>query len=206
LTNDPPGVIRSNIVLEGGNCVRYGDKAIVTDFIYKNNYQYKRKVIVDRIEKLLQAQLIVVPHEPYELTGHIDGMVRWIDEKNVFVNRMLDLEFEDKLVSVLLKHGLNCHAFPCSYRKFKPIKRKDFYKKYPDADAFQPSPGYYINYLHVGNLILYPSFDMEDDVACEQLLQQHFPDCVVKGINCYELSLWGGLIHCVTMNYKGPLC
>jgi agmatine deiminase len=193
----------SGLGLDGGNVVRYGDRAIVTDIVYLHNQWLTKKKLRAALEDVLDAEVIVIPKEPYEITGHADGMVRWIDDKTVFVNDTIDKKFVEKLIGVLARHGLECILFPCSYDKFPVIKRKEFYQKYPEADTFQPSPGWYINYLMVKGLIIVPSYGIEDDEAPVELLRKHFPDYAIEQAECYDVGYLGGGINCITWGCKG---
>lgn len=196
-------IVESNIVLDGGNCVRYGDKAIITDIVFRHNREMKKKVVLAELERLLEAQVIIVPKEPWEITGHSDGMVRWIDDKTVFVNDTTDKKFVEKLSGILTnKYGLNCVLFPCSYEDIPVINRKTFYKQYPDADTYQPSQGWYINYLRVSDLIIVGNYGVAKDKDAVAILKQYLPECRVGSVDCRDIGNLGGGLHCCTMNYR----
>ena len=202
-----PNLTHSNIIFEGGNCVRHKDKTIATDIIFKQNPEYKQVDLLRELENLLQTQLIIIPHEPYDTLGHSDGMVRWVDGCNVFVNEYSNRKFLERLMDSLFKHNLGCILFPFTYDKMLRIKRGSFREIYRDADEYHPAPGYYINYLHVDSLIITPTFGFEADKEAIGKLQAYFPMCQVVPIDCYTLSMEGGLINCISMNYSGrKLC
>jgi agmatine/peptidylarginine deiminase len=196
------GLTYSDIVLDGGNCERFGEKAIITNIVYRHNHWLKKKRIIDMLEKLLDAEIIIIPHEPYDNLGHADGILKWIDDKTVFVEDFDNKKYLEKLCAVLMKHGLEPILFPYTYNQMPKVTEKQFRKKYPEADDFNPGYGYYINYLHVKNLILVPQFGIEEDSKALALLKKYLPNNTIKGINCSDLSMEGGLINCVTMNYK----
>lgn len=199
-----PNLTYSDIVLDGGNCVSHGDKTIVTDLIFKHNRDYNKKSLVKELESLLQTQLIIIPHEPYDRLGHADGIVRWIDEKTVFVSNFTDKEYIKKLLKSL--DGFNIILFPCTIDNYN-INRAKFRIAYPFADEYNPAPGYYINYLHIDNIILVSTFNTDDDEFAIQLLKKYFPTCELVPIYSYNLAMEGGLLNCVTMNYHGrKLC
>lgn len=51
-------VTQSDIVLDGGNVISCGEKAIVTDKIFKENPHYGRTDLIDTLSDLLEAELI----------------------------------------------------------------------------------------------------------------------------------------------------
>ena len=79
-----------DILLEGGNVVQSGDKIIMTDAIFRENEikedKKKQGVLIQRVEKLLECQLIIIPHQPDDTLAHSDGVVRFLDHNTVLVN------------------------------------------------------------------------------------------------------------------------
>ena len=81
------GCLRSEIVLDGGNVVGWGDRAIMTDKVFRENPGRSRKVVAEDLRNDLGlAELIVVPGEPDDPIGHSDGMVCWLGERSVLIN------------------------------------------------------------------------------------------------------------------------
>jgi agmatine/peptidylarginine deiminase len=200
----------SGLGLDGGNVVRYGDRAIVTDIIYLHNKWLTKKKLRAALEDVLDAEVIVIPHEPYDSLGHADGIVKWIDDKTVFINdykswyrdSSYQSRYGDRLMANLEKHGLKVITFPYVFSRCPKMSEKDFRVKYPQADDFNPGFGYYINYLQVKGLILVPQFGIEQDSEPIKLLKRHFPDCTVEGIECADLSMEGGLLNCCTYQMR----
>ena len=76
-----------NLVLDGGNFVRLGGKAIMTDKIFRENPLKTKTEIAEIIkQKCALNKLIIIPIQPYDMLGHSDAMVRWIDEDSVLIN------------------------------------------------------------------------------------------------------------------------
>jgi len=197
-----PNIVRSEIVLDGGNCVRHGDKAIITDIIFRHNKDFKKKDLLANLESLLESQVIIVPHEPYDPLSHADGIAKWIDDKTVFVEDFDDKRYLDRLLTALGKHNLEVVLFPLAYDQAPKMSAREFRKLYPEGDTWNCGYGYYINYLQTKGLILCPQFGIEEDRKVIAMLKKYFPDNFVEGIECTGLSMEGGLIHCVTMAYQ----
>jgi agmatine deiminase len=81
------GVRRSEIVLDGGNVVAWGDRVIVTDKVFGENPEFAREDVVASLKADLGlGELIVIPREPYDPIGHSDGMACWLGDRSVLVN------------------------------------------------------------------------------------------------------------------------
>jgi agmatine deiminase len=82
---------KSSIVIDSGNVVKHKRKAILTTKIFKENPSYKEYDLVNEIKRLLDLdQVIIIPQEPGDSVGHSDGMVRFIDDRTVLVNKYPD--------------------------------------------------------------------------------------------------------------------
>ncbi len=56
----------------------------------------------------------------------------------------------------------------------------------------------YVNFYVANDVVLVPEYnDPQDEVALE-IIQGLYPDRIAMGINCQNMLLWGGMVHCVT--------
>ncbi len=96
----------TDIVLDGGNVIKCGDKVIMTDKIFKENPNYGSDELISTLEDLLQSQLIIIPWDKYEIYGHADGMVRFINGNTVLLNNYInfDTDLRNLLLAVLNNH------------------------------------------------------------------------------------------------------
>ncbi len=60
----------------------------------------------------------------------------------------------------------------------------------------------YINFLQVGNKIIMPKFGIEEDEFAEKYIRSAFPYCTIRAIDCRNIVLKGGGLHCITWNIK----
>ncbi|HKM94983.1 MAG TPA: agmatine deiminase family protein [Prolixibacteraceae bacterium] len=175
--------------LEGGNVVNWSDKAIITDRIFDENPKYTSKAqLISELEELLEVEIIVIPQIKSDMTGHADGLVRFVDQNTVLGN---DREHEYKywkngINKVLEKHGINYIDIP-----FFEYKEKE----YPDNAI-----GCYVNYLEVDDLIVLPIFEIENnkDEKVYELFLQIFQDRKIETINYNPIGCLGGLLNCTT--------
>ena len=179
-----------NLVLDGGNFVRLGSKAIMTDKIFIENPSKTKSEIIEIIkQKCALNELIIIPRQPYDMLGHSDGMVRWIDENSVLVNDFSNesKSFNDRLVKSLKKHGL----------KIKFLKYGEgFFSKTRDWGA-------YLNSIKIKDILIVPIYGIvDDDVAVEQI-KKIYSGCSVETINLREIIELGGALHCITVEKFG---
>jgi len=185
----------SSLIIDGGNVIKFGNKVVLTDRIFSDNNVSKGNLkLINQIEKLLKAQVIIIPAEEDDIIGHADGMVRFISENTVLVNdytrTKTSKKFQKELYNVLAKNELEIKLIPYfPDEKWKPKTKYDV----------APATGVYINYLQVKESLFLPQFNNreQDDMATEQF--ELFFKKVVK-INCQELALGGGLLNCASWN------
>lgn len=179
----------SKINLDGGNIVNWDDRAIITDRIFDENSKYpsKTKLIAD-IEKLLEVEIIIIPQIKSDMTGHADGLVRFVD-RNTLLGNNRNLEYKywrNGINKILKQHGIDYIDIPF-------LDHKE--KKYPDHAI-----GCYVNYLEVQDLIVLPIFETPNNKDTEvfNLFKEIFPDRKIETINFNAVGLFGGLLNCTT--------
>lgn len=182
--------IFSDINLDGGNVVMYGNKAIITDRIFSENPEWPEENLIAELANLLECEIIIIPaYKPeYDFTGHADGMMRFVDSNTVLVNN-LDQDFvymKNSIIKALDKANLNYINFPWFEHKIK--------------DNTDHAIGIYLNYLEVGNLIIMPIFGVDGNRDAEALakLKEVFPDKTIETIDYNDVALTGGILNCTT--------
>lgn len=201
LQSDPKEVCKANnikpqfskINLDGGNVVNWSDRAIITDRVFDENPEYlsKNKLIAE-IEKLLKVEIIVIPQIKSDMTGHADGMVRFVDRNTLLGNnREQEYKYWKNGINKILKEkGIEYIDIP-----FLDHKEKN----YPDHAI-----GCYVNYLEVENLIVIPIFETEKnkDQEVYDKFKEIFPNRKIETINYNEIGFFGGLLNCTTWTIK----
>lgn len=181
----------SPLILDGGNVIKAKDKVIVTDRVFKDNlYQFgSESRILQQLEKDLGCKVIIIPEYPHELTGHVDGLIRFIDDDTVFINETYaepEKEWLRKFLHVLTENNLLHIKLPC------PMTGKQI-----TAD------GLYINYLHVGDLIVVPQFKMKEDKIALQTFKEIFGNKnSVVPFDARWISKHGGVLNCASWTVK----
>ncbi len=183
--------IKSEIILDGGNIVCSEKKAIITDRVFSDNKEIPKVRLIDMLCKLLEVdEIIIIPNQPFDIFGHADGMLRFIDENTVLVNDFSEEReyFRKKLRKALDKYHLE--QIPFTYTPSKEV----------NADKIPSAAGTYINYLHIGKMILMPTFGIPEDEKAYQQLSRIFASFTIETINAVEIANEGGVLNCIGWN------
>lgn len=207
-------IVESSIILDGGNVVRSPDgKRVIMCMqtlldngliLYQESTGKKWKDITERLENLLEAKVVWIPTEPGDYLGHSDGECVWIDNDAVFVNdfrSMRDAEYRDyqrHVKELLEEDDIETVPFPNAFDLDREITEERFRQEHPHADDFNSGYGFYLNFLKLDNLILYPTFGIDRDERCLDALLDAWPDAKCVGIDCGYLAEEGGLLHCIS--------
>ena len=97
----------TDIVLDGGNVIKCGQKVIMTDkVLLENNTRYKKDELLATLDKLFEAEVVLIPWDRYDEYGHADGMVRYIEGNRVLMNNYVDFDpnLRKRLLAALTPH------------------------------------------------------------------------------------------------------
>lgn len=178
-----------DLIIDGGNFVRYKNKAIMTDKIFKENPSKSKDEIISTIKSICRLnELIIIPKQPYDIYGHSDSMVRWIDESSVLVNDFSNENdvFYQKLLKTLKSH----------YLKIKTMKYSD------DFFTKQRNWGAYLNFIKIHNILIVPTYGIKEDELALNQLKNIFTNCLIESIELNEIITQGGAMHCITSEKK----
>lgn len=175
---------RTNIILDGGNVIKCGDKAILTDKVFRENPDIPKEKLISKLELLLNAEVVFIPWDRHEMFGHADGMVRYIKGDTVLINNYVDYDpyFRTKLIDALSGHfkveELCYHSPRCSSMSWA-----------------------YLNFLQVKKCIFVPGLRTKEDPMAIRQIQDFYPDHqVIRIDNCQDLVRDGGALNCISWN------
>ena len=183
--------VKSDIVLDGGNLVRCGSKAVLTSKIFRENPRCTETELLHTLEELLHIDnIIIIPPEPGDWLGHADGMVRFLDENTVLINdysRQKNKEHCINLRMSLRNAGLELIEIP-----YNP------YGNQSEIDA----KGVYINFLRMKDLVLVPVFGLDEDEKAVSKVRDLFKGSTVDTVRSDEIAKDGGVLNCISWNIK----
>lgn len=190
----------NDILLDGGNVIKVGNYAVCCDKVISEFSRGKSTRCLN-FENTLQSlalhlgvdKILLIPTHPIDFTGHADGVLRYINEQTVFINKYSDdPKLEPSNYSCKLKIALHNIGLKYITMPYNP------YQNSRDDDA----TGLYINYLQVGDAILLPQFNLPEDEEAIQTIKINFPDCRIYPVRCNELAKDGGVLNCIGWQVK----
>lgn len=108
-------VTYSDINLDGGNVVfsPSRERAVITDRVFSENPDLDEDTLLNELEKLLEAEVVMIPSLKSDMTGHADGVVRFVNENTVIGNTSpYKNGYEQKVKKTLKKCGISVIDFP----------------------------------------------------------------------------------------------
>ena len=178
-------IVYSDINLDGGNVVFSPSKtkAIISDRVFMENWNYSSAELVRELERLLEAQVIIIPSLRSDMTGHADGMVRFVDENTTIGNASHSLfGLEAHIKAALRNHGIEVYDFP-----------------YFDSKG-DSAVGCYLNFLDTEKTLFLPVFDADTDNEAIETAKNIFNKMIVP-VNINEIAVDGGVLNCISWEY-----
>lgn len=175
-------IVYSDINLDGGNVVFSPSKtkAVISDRIFLENWNYSSAELVRELERLLEAQVIIIPSLRSDMTGHADGMVRFVDENTVVGNAPLSpFGLESRIKTTLCNHGIEVYDFP-----------------YFDSKG-DSAIGCYLNFLETEHHLFLPVYDADTDSEAIETAKNIFNKMIVP-VNINEIAEQGGVLNCIS--------
>ncbi len=179
---------KSSIVLDGGNIIRAASKVGICDKVFSENQHLGKSQLTNELLGLLETdQIIFIPWDRNDFTGHADGMVRFVDNNTVLINEPTNEnhEIEKQLRSILKDARLDIIEIPYM----------------PTCDpTFVSAKGLHLNYLQMKQAIIVPIFNQSTDDKAIRLLENIFEGQKIVAMDCNEISAEGGVLNCISWN------
>ena len=175
-------VTYSNINLDGGNVVFSPSKtkAVITDRVFSENPEYDKNTLLLELENLLEAEIIIIPSLKSDMTGHADGVVRFVNDNTMIGNDSpYKNGYEQKVKRVLKKHGISVMDFP-----------------YFDSAGIS-AVGSYLNFLETDKHIFLPIFGSVQDETAVKRAKEIF-DKKIVAVNINSIAEDGGVLNCIS--------
>ena len=174
-------VCDSDINLDGGNVVFSPSKrrVIISDRVFSENPERERAGLIRELEKQLEAEVLLIPSLRSDMTGHADGMVRFVDETTVIGNAVpFKKGFEQRVKDALKSYGVHVIDFPFFFGKGGGV-------------------GCYLNFLQTEQCIFLPAFGSERDAEAVSAAKSIFNKAVVP-VDIRAIAKEGGGLNCIS--------
>ncbi len=127
---------------------------------------------------------------------HIDGFAKFHGNNTIVTMNDTDLEYwyVSQSDRAILFNALNSNGDPFNHI-FLPLTQYNVTTTWGQSVGFRAS---YVNYYVANGVVLVPNYnDPQDDVANE-LIASLYPDREVVGVDCRNILINGGMVHCIT--------
>ncbi|MBK7691353.1 MAG: agmatine deiminase family protein [Bacteroidetes bacterium] len=181
-------IIKTDIILDGGNVTRWKNKVIMTDRVFEENPAYERKELIRKLHELMEVDhLYFIPVQPGDFTGHADGMIRFLNEHTVIVNDYnREKEWFRRAFEIAVHNtGLDTVTIP--------------YNVY-DNKSMDHANGDYMNYLQMKDTVIVPTFGIKEDDEAVKVFEKFFPGRHIRAVHSNEIAYDGGILNCITWN------
>lgn len=178
----PIDVTYSDINLDGGNVVfsPSKEKVIISDRVFAENPERTEREILSKLENLLEAKVIIIPSLKSDMTGHADGMVRFVDENTVIGNDTgTKAGLEYRIKRALKKENITVIDFP-------------YFESKKDS-----ARGCYLNFLETEKSIFLPIFAAPDDKRTTEAAERIFSKKIIP-VEIKEIAKDGGCLNCIS--------
>lgn len=183
-----------DFVLEGGSIESDGQGTVFTTrcclLAPHRNQPLTERQIEQRLKCSLGAQRVVwidaQPMDGDDTDGHIDTMVRVAPNHTLLYNDTLRLP----------------DTFTTSDGTVLTFKLKPLPMPRPIVVGGEQLPATYANFLVVNGAVLCPTYGQPDlDSQAMSVIESAFPQRDVVGIDCRNIIVQHGSLHCCTMQY-----
>lgn len=192
-----------DFILEGGSIESDGHGTLLTTShcLLKRHPDKSKKEVEVLLKRYLGAKNVLwLDHGGIsgdDTDSHIDNLARFVDQDTIVYCACDDENHPDfKSLEIMAS-------------ELKEFKKADgrSYKLIPITmpnninHEGQTLPASYANFLIINQAVLVPVYDVPQDQAALEILQQCFPDRRIIGINSVALIKQFGSVHCASMQF-----
>ena len=174
-------VVELDLVVDGGNVVKCGNKVVMTEKVYYENKDKSRIRIRSLLEKAFQRDIVFIPWDKEEILGHSDGVIHYIGDNRILITNYYDydVDYYNQFKGILDKYF---EVIPLSYNVKQKHRRS----------------WAYINFLTIGNVLLVPQLGIPEDKQALQQISNTLPNSKVIGVSALETVRRGGALNCIS--------
>jgi agmatine/peptidylarginine deiminase len=190
-----PQVMRATLILDGGNLIHNGQGDLVmTSRVLKDNQATEAELLLNLRQYLEVRHLIIVPEEPGDVTGHIDGFARFLSEDTIALNHYAGMPRAWNRWYLAVKEQLEQFFHILTIESEPPL---------PITGEGLPSAyGNRLNWIRHEDLIIFPAYGMQYDRHLAELLVAFGLEAIPAPEELFALpSHFGGSLHCLTAEF-----
>lgn len=192
-----PNCEMSDLILDGGNLIHNGQGTIiVTERALSDNRLSHAALKKEYRKYFFVKELIVIPEEPGDITGHADGVVQFLSPAVVALNRYNAETEEQRKYCLFLMRTLRAHRlYVVLIDSEQPLS---IY-----GEGIPSAWGNRINWLRWQDKVIFPAFGNERDIHTAEALERYGLLPIPVPIGLFELCThYGGSLHCLTASFR----
>ena len=174
----------TNLIIDGGNMIRCTDKdgmdcvIMTTKVLYENPGLSHHEILLE-LDDIFNAEVILIPWDTEEETGHADGMVRSLGKGRLLMNCYVDMKPD---LGNAIKKALG-NRFEIQELKY--------------GDKYREKSWCHLNFLELRTAILVPTASIASDKVSLKQIEN------ILGKKCIPISMSkiiseGGAMHCIS--------
>lgn len=187
----------SDLILDGGNLIHNGQGTIVVTERALSDNRLSYATLEKELRKYFSVkELIIIPEEPGDITGHADGVVQFLSTAVVATNRYHAETEEQRKYRLLLMQILRAHRLSVVLiDSEQPLSIS--------GEGIPSAWGNRINFLRWSDKVLFPAFGNERDTHTAETLERYELMPVPIPMGLFELfTHYGGSLHCLTAPFR----
>lgn len=187
------------LIWDLGNFTCNGDGiGIITERILKDNPQYNEEEIKELFLKHIGiTQLLILPEEPGDATGHIDGMLMFTGSDHLVLAQYPEDHIEENIflndIEQKIKENINGEL------KITRILNGPISDKH--LEGIGSASGNHINYFSMGDDFYFPCYGIKEDLIAKESLELILKNKNIIDVNTTEINELadrGGVLHCMS--------
>ena len=186
--------------IDGGSLVFTGEGiAIGTERIISDNRLEGKRHIEDVLmHRLGIKQLIIVPEEPHDITGHIDGMVRFVDDRTVLIGSYPEKYRAGHRYGELLRELIG----QALGHEYMIVRVQNSMPSDESCEGLMSAVGNRLNFIQCGKTLFLPLYGSPEEDSFVESLNADLPSFRIQTLNgCIPLARLGGVLHCVSWQW-----
>ncbi len=188
-------VMELPLVWDIGNLTHNGSIAITTKRLLKDNGIMSEKQIKEVFRFILGIRkLIIVDEEVGDVTGHIDGTVRFLGEHTLAISKYPEDCIEENRCIERIKKQI----VKDSSNDLEVIEIPNALLYDEPAEGIYSAFGNHMNFLLMGNNLLFPQYRIASDTRAHSIITKACPAYKIIDVNSSLVSSQGGVLNCIS--------
>lgn len=186
---------KSSLILDGGNIVdnHKGRVITTTRFLEDNNLTIEEGK--EKLKEVLNAKEVAIIEPDEDVLAHADGMVAFIDDNVLLVNKYDHEKFRKDLIAELET------SFPGVKIVEVPV---EFSQNSKEWEGFNSACGVNLNLVLTNNNVYVPTFNSPNDEKVLKIIRENTSKKVIP-VDASNICAMGGSVRCLTWQIKNTI-